>query len=80
MGGPNEVGAISRDTVAVSEPIEHSVVGVSNAVGKSFVDIMTGLEPIEHSVDVKGFHDVDNSYVNVVALPDLIEHSGVREL
>ena len=33
----------SRDIV--SEPIEHSVVGVPNAVGKSSVDIVTDSEP-----------------------------------
>ena len=66
------------DEVTVPEPLEHSVVGVSDGKGSSSEDIVTVLEPIEHSV-VEMPNALGKDSGDVVTVSDPIEHSGVRE-
>ena len=61
------------DGMTAPEPIEHSVVGVPNEGGNSYVDIVTVPEPIEHSV-VGVPNEGGNSSVDIVTVSEPIEH------
>ena len=61
------------DEVTVPEPLEHSVVGVPDAVGTSSEDSVTMLELIEHSV-VEMPNVLGKDSGGVVAVSEPIEH------